>query len=218
MQRVVPLVSHKPCHYDLTLRIDASDSWKPSELVGISVLTDFSGHPNEPRDVIVLHADESINIDRFIVRTYPDATYPMKGPGTIVKIASACRDSEKQLLVLKLERELGDQDRVFKILMDAALPPVSRNDQLGLHKDSETGSIKADFSDNQARLIMPCFNDFKHEAEFHITLKSYWNFGISSKVLELKSQKMSGLSKVMFYETRPLRFDDLAFNLTIVEK
>lgn len=209
-----PLASHAPIKYDVSLMINRLGNWIQSETVEIAVRADWSEGPEDPRDVIVLHADRALDVNIVSVQAYLRSA-----EDSVINIESACRDSKRQLIIVKLKEEL--KYLKYKIIANAYPPRSARSDGLGLQNDPETGLIEADFSDKQARLIMPCFDDPKYEAVFEMSFKSLWQFEVVSKTLKPKTSKQTTgmlMSEAKFYDTEPISFDRLSFSLKKVNR
>lgn len=222
-----PLASHTPIKYDVEILVDTryERDLHTKKTVTIVAQTDFSKSPEDPKDVIVLHVGENIavRIDSVSVK--------MESPLTAFRsdfeqpIVSACRDTKKQLMLVKVGGQgLGHWSDKYKIVMTAWPNADSKREVLDLHRVPDTRLIQADFSNKQAHFIIPCFDDPKYRAAFKLKVKSTQDFEIKSNVLQEEKSVQSmdkvnknKMSKIKFYRTVPVSFDELLFSMNILD-
>lgn len=187
------------------MRIKPEGYIPPHIKVRIKVEADYSGDSLKSRDVIVVHADRSVEMNFIWVE---------ESDSPIVAIETICRDSAKQLAVIKLKDAL-DTKQNFVIGFGSGLSV--RDDQKGLYRLGE-GWIRANFGNKEARLIMPCFDDPKFKTVFGIDLSTEVELKVSSEILKVNSQirrspfDMSKYHRTSFAKTEPISLDGLWFN------
>lgn len=170
-----PLASHTPLKYRPNLRFESGHKVE----VEIQVKADYKDS-DEPRNVIVLHADKSLQVYSVGVKILVEKqafipAYVYYDQPQSLPIESVCRDSAKQLLVIKLKTKLSDS---FFVTLNARAP--FREDQKGLYKVGNGEMIKVNFGNSQARYIMPCFDEPKYKALFEIHMDTYYHYGDKS--------------------------------------
>lgn len=199
-----PLASHEPVRYALSMDI-MTKGYIRNEMVDIDIKADYSANPQEPRDVIVVHADSSVGIGFIVVKRHSESSTIED----LLPIDTICRDSAKQLLVIKLENKL-DTKQDLVVNFHGSL--TAREDQRGLHR-VKSNQLRANFGNHEARLIMPCFDDPKYKAVFKIDLQTRNKLQASSDILKVDTNKRTKLEDIPFAETEPLSFDSLSFDL-----
>lgn len=200
-----PFAGSDASQYSVDMSIEP-DSSIVSENGTISMETSYES--GDPRDVIVLHADRSIQFDDIQVRTV------YAGRETYVPVVFICRDSAKRLLVVRLGQNL-ESSQPIKVKFTAKVP--LRDDGKGLHW-LENGTIVGNFANSEARLIMPCIDDDypKHRpSNFQINLMAEYRLESASPEFEidydgengkirLETSGRTSIGRIQF-ELKPLR-------------
>lgn len=194
------------------------------ESVQIRVKADFTENPKEPRDVIVVHADKSVEIGHASIRTHnrPNANPLWVAMDERVPISTICRDSAKQLMVIKTEDRLFKTGDSFMVDFGARLEP--RDDQKGFHQ-WDIGLFSADFGKRQARLIMPCFDNPKHKTDFSLKIRAGKESLLFAPKLKIEQPNLDKESEKINWNawteneqsglSEPVSLDDFSFDMRV---
>lgn len=198
-----PLANHHASLYSVDMFIEPGSSVVRQSG---SISMDNHHESGEPGDVIVLHADKSIQVEDIQVRT------DLPGSESDIPIESICRDSAKQLLVIKLKRNLDSHE---SIKVSFSVKISLRGDGKGLHK-LENGVIRANFADSEARLIFPCIAEeflFHRPSNFQIELTNT-EYRLKSVCSDLQIVDNDGnTGKIRLDTTDPTDIEDIWFEL-----
>lgn len=177
----------------------------------------------DPSDIIVLNADKSIEVDDMVVKKIPrsrsvinarssrSGLRPFKGrlDSSGVAIESICRDSSRQLLVIKLGEKLESHWKI-EVKFSAKVP--LREDGKGLHK-LEDGSIRANFAGSQAHLIMPCIDDSNTKPS-HFVFELTTEYRLKSTCAQFERDGNNGKNGKTLLETiDPTNIESIWFEL-----
>lgn len=173
-----PLSSHKPIKYDLRLEIKFKSHVGAS--LDVTLEADYSADPEEPRDIIVVHADKSVEMLSLLIDRVSETKTKTKSKSLFEElpngpvIESTCRDSAKQLLIIKLKDKLDIKAKLF--LNFFGIRMQVRDDQKGLHRVAG-GLLRANFANKEARLVIPCFDDPEYKSIFkvHLLVSKWFN-------------------------------------------
>lgn len=151
-----------PYNYNVHMVVDSNSlKYHGQTTIWHTVNDDKHEASIEPKNLIVLHADNNLDIG--------EVTYELRGPfGHPVKVNDVCRVSEKQLLVVTLDTELEDRSLgAIHIQMAAKI----RGDGKSMRKLTGNNGrpiYRANFGHNNARSLIPCFDNQRHLAIFNI--------------------------------------------------
>lgn len=207
-----PLARTYPIHYDLMLNV-SPDSSILSSVTRINIKTDDSRSQQiEPRNVVVLNADQSIDIES-VVMFKEEESRPNHHDYLEIDV---CRDTRKQLLVIRTNENIENESRLFLMINSQTL---IRDDNRGVHKVKGMRVIEADFSNSNAHLSIPCFDTSNYKTSVGLRLSFSPDFSASSQVLAFKRGGMMGKQKYVIPErVESIVLDELSFELRSADK
>lgn len=195
----------QPKNYDLTLDI-ASNSSDLEQVVKIQFLVDDSkSRQEEPKNLIVLNAGNNITLGLVAVVIPADWSQV----DTPVKLASVCRDSERQLLVIRTERDIENGDKLAVVVV--ANSPI-RTDDKAVYKRDQV--YMTDFTNSQGHLSIPCFDDLKYTTPLRVKLVYSTDLiALSSTLVAHNWGHYSNQLFVEFVSEEPVGLPQISFSL-----
>lgn len=204
-----PLGRTIPLKYNLLMLFDIDNSVAQGTLSLTMRLDDSKSQREEPKNYIALNMDKRVQVDSVDVFRETSEKEIVS-----VTLKHICYDAREELLLIQTWKDMEGDSKIHLSL--TVRSPMRFGDE-GLHRVYDDANVllaRASFANSQARRIIPCFDDPKHETTLEIGLVVPPNLDISSDSCDIKSKRLEfGRRIVEISEEQPVKLDKLSFDL-----